>query len=533
MQDPFWNTESEAVSRARLAAIVDSSDDVIVSKTLDGVITSWNSAAERLFGWTAAEAVGQHITLIIPEDRRAEEDHVLARLRRGERVDHFETMRITKTGRLVDMSITVSPIKDASGRIIGASKVGRDISERRRMEDERAALLVREQEARRQAEALNRAKDELLATVSHELRTPLNAIFGWARLLKDGELDEPAQARAVDTIIRNAALQARLVEDLLDLSRIVAGRMRLALEPTDLNATIEAALDTVRPAAQAKDIALVATLDDAVGLIQGAPDRLQQVVWNLVMNSIKFTAPGGRVDIVSRRDATGVAFSVADTGQGIDASVLPYVFEPFHQADSSTTRAHGGLGLGLTLVRRLVEAHGGTVTAESAGRNRGSTFTVTFPLPTSGRLPGTRADGLPSEQTRRAMALRLQGTRVLLVDDDADFLELSAISLRRAGAEVRTASSAAAAYNVADSWRPMVVVTDLAMPDEDGFVLARTMRRIFRRQRAHVPIVAVTAYGTPEIRARVDREGFDLYVTKPVDPPELTNVVASLALRGS
>jgi PAS domain S-box-containing protein len=529
MDELSGNFEPEVESRARLAAIVDSSDDVIVSKTLDGIITSWNPSAERLFGWTAAEAIGQRITLIVPDDRRAEEDEVLARLRRGERIDHFETVRITKAGRLVDMSITVSPIKDASGRIVGASKVARDISERRRIDEERAALLAREQEARRQAEALNRAKDELLATVSHELRTPLNAIFGWARLMKDGDLDAAGQTRAVETIIRNAALQARLVDDLLDLSRIVAGRMRLALEPTDLNAAIEAALDTVQPAAQAKDIALEPRLDDAVGLIQGAPDRLQQVVWNLVMNSIKFTAPGGRVDVVSRRDATGVSFSVVDTGQGIDASVLPYVFEPFRQADSSTTRAQGGLGLGLTLVRRLVEAHGGTVTAESAGHNRGSTFTVTFPLPARSREPGMTPDGLPGE--RRDMALRLQGIRILLVDDDADFLELSAISLRRAGAEVRAASSAAAAYEVADSWLPMVVVTDLAMTGEDGFVLARTMRRMFRRQGARVPIVAVTAYGTPEIRERAEREGFDLYVTKPVDPSELTNVVAGLALR--
>jgi PAS domain S-box-containing protein len=250
--------EPEVVSQARLAAIVESSDDVMVSKTLDGIITSWNPAAERTLGWTAAEAIGQSIMLIVPDDRRTEEEGVLARIRRGERVDHFETMRRTRDGRLLDMSITVSPIRDGSGRIVGASKVARDIGQRRRIEEQRAALLIREQEARREAEALNRAKDELLATVSHELRTPLNSIFGWARMIQSGELDEVGRTRAIDTIVRNASAQARLVEDLIDLSRIAAGRMRLELERVELNRVVEAAIETVRPTAHAKEIALVA-----------------------------------------------------------------------------------------------------------------------------------------------------------------------------------------------------------------------------------------------------------------------------------
>ena len=385
MHDPYRDDEPEASFRARLAAIVESSDDVIVSKTLGGIITSWNPAAERIFGWTEAEAVGQHITLIVPEDRWAEEDDVLAHIRRGERVDHFETVRRSKDGRLVDMSITVSPVKNAAGHIVGASKVARDITERRRMEDLRALLLAREQEARRQAEALNTAKDELLATVSHELRTPLNSIFGWARMIQSGDLDEAGRARAVTTILRNASAQARLVDDLLDLSRIVAGRMRLDFERVNLNATIEAALETVRPAARAKDITLVAVLDDSLGTVEGAPDRLQQVVWNLLMNSVKFTPSGGRVEISSQRGAEAATIVVTDTGQGIAAEVLPHVFEPFRQEDSSITRAQSGLGLGLTLVRRLVELHGGTVVAESSGKGRGATFTVSLPLPPSRR----------------------------------------------------------------------------------------------------------------------------------------------------
>src|SRR5262245_30733205 len=286
MHDAHFAQEPEAVSRARLAAVVASSDDVIVSQTLDGISTSWNPAAERTFGWTAEEAIGRHITLIIPDDRRAEEDGVLARIRGGERVDHFETVRITKDRRLLDMSITVSPLKDSLGRIIGASKVARDISERRRIEEQRTLLLRQEQEARREAEMLNRAKDELLAMVSHELRTPLNAIFGWARLLQGGALDDATRIRAINAVVRNASAQSRLIDDLIDLSRINAWRMRLDFERMDINAVVEAALETVRPAATAKGVTLVSTLDPLIGPFDGAPDRLQQVVWNLLMNSV-------------------------------------------------------------------------------------------------------------------------------------------------------------------------------------------------------------------------------------------------------
>ena len=526
MHDSSRYAETDALSRARLAAIVESSDDVIVSKTLDGIITSWNPAAERTFGWTAPEAIGRHITLIIPEDRRAEEDDVLARIRRGERVDHFETVRRTKDGRLVDMSITVSPVKDADGRIVGASKVARDITERRRLEDQRASLLAREQEARRRAEALNNAKDELLATVSHELRTPLNSIFGWARMIQSGDLDEAGRERAINTILRNAAAQARLVEDLLDLARIAAGSIRLDFERVDLNAIIEAALETVRPAARAKDITLEATLDKSIGPMEGAADRLQQVAWNLLMNSVKFTPAGGRVEVASQRAAASVTITVKDTGHGIAAEVLPHVFEPFRQEDSSSTRVQGGLGLGLALVRRLVELHGGDVVAESAGKGLGSTFTVTLPLPASRQKLATGRSET-SRDGRRA----LDGARVLVVDDDAEFLDLTAMILRRAGAEVRALSSAVQAYELVSSWLPDVLLTDLAMPGEDGFMLGSAMRKIFSEQRAQVAIVAVTAYGTPDSRARAVLAGFDLYLTKPVDPVDLASTVAGVIRR--
>jgi PAS domain S-box-containing protein len=365
--------------RALLAAIVESSDDAIVSKTLDGVITSWNGGAERMLGWPAEMAIGRHITLIVPDERRAEEDEVLARIRRGERIHHFETVRVTRDGRLIDVSLTVSPIRDAVGRIVGASKVARDVSERRRLDDARNALLTHERQARTATEALMRAKDQLLATISHELRTPLNAIFGWARLLERPELDAPSRARAVTAIVNGAASQARLVDDLLDLSRVVTGRLRLDVVPVDLLGIVNAALDVVRPAANAKDITLVTTLAD-VGLMQGAPDRLQQVVWNVVANAVKFTSRGGRIDVVLRRADGYAEVVVTDSGEGISPDMLPHVFQEFWQEDNSSTRAHQGLGLGLTLVKHLVELHGGHVRAESAGKGTGATFTVALPL---------------------------------------------------------------------------------------------------------------------------------------------------------
>ena len=365
--------------RALLAAIVESSDDAIVSKTLDGVITSWNGGAERMLGWPAEMAIGRHIMLIIPEERRAEEDEVLARIRRGERIHHFDTVRVTKDGRLIDVSLTVSPVRDATGRIVGASKVARDVSERRRLDDYRNTLLAHEQQARTAAETLIRAKDQFLATISHELRTPLNAIFGWARLLERSELDAPSRKRAAAAIVNGAAAQTRLVDDLLDLSRVVTGRLRLDVGPVGLRGVVDAALDVVRPAANAKDITLVATLAE-VGPMQGAPDRLQQVVWNIVANAVKFTARGGRIDVVLRRADGYAEVVVTDSGEGISPDVLPHVFQEFWQEDNSSTRAHQGLGLGLTLVKHLVELHGGHVRAESAGKGRGATFTVALPL---------------------------------------------------------------------------------------------------------------------------------------------------------
>jgi CheY-like chemotaxis protein/anti-sigma regulatory factor (Ser/Thr protein kinase) len=276
----------------------------------------------------------------------------------------------------------------------------------------------------------------------------------------------------------------------------------------------------VRPAAGAKNLTLVATLDPSVGRLDGAPDRLQQVIWNLLMNSVKFTPPGGRVEVASRRGQGTVTIVVTDTGRGIDPAALPHVFEPFRQEDSSSTRAHGGLGLGLTLVRQLAEAHGGTVRAESAGKGRGSSFTVTLPVSASSAETGREGGEHDRERPRR-----LRGVRVLMVDDDPDALEMWSVMMRSAGAEVRTASTAFAAYEIAGGWRPHVVVTDLSMPGEDGFALLDEMRRALTGG-GKIPVIAVTAYGTPETRERALSAGFDGFLTKPVDPVALTSAVA-------
>ena len=513
-------------ARARLAAIVDSADDAIVSKTLDGVITSWNRAAQAMFGWTAAEAVGQRITLIIPRERWPEEDEVLARVRKGESIDHFDTVRVRKNGERIDVSLTVSPVKDARGRIIGASKIARDVSERKRAEAERTKLLQTVQQAREEAEELNRSKDQFLAMLSHELRTPLNAIFGWARMLQSAAMDEATSRRAIDAILRNATAQVQLVEDLLDVSRIITGKMRLDVQSLDLKSVIESALDAVQPAAAAKGLKIETVLDPNAGPVVGAADRLRQVVWNLLMNAIKFTPRDGRVQVHLRKVKSHVEIVVSDNGEGIQPEILPFIFDRFRQGDSTTTRPHGGLGLGLALVRHLVDLHGGRVRAASEGPGRGATFVVELPVAILGSEAGTTL-----EASAATGALPLQNVRVLLVDDDADGLDLTTVMLTNSGAQVKTAVSVAAALNVLESWPADVLVSDIEMPGEDGYELLRRIRAKERGGRTRLPALALTAYGRPEDRRRTLAAGFNLHLAKPIDPSELVLAVANLVGR--
>ncbi len=353
------------LAQSRLAAIVESSDDAIISKTLDGTITSWNQGAEKIFGYTAAEAVGRSITLIVPDDRLGEEMDVLARLRRGQKIDHFETIRKAKDGRLLDISVTVSPVKDSRGTVVGASKVARDVTDRKLVEAERQRWLSREQVARREAERALQARDEFLAMVSHELRSPLNAIVGWAHLLQTGELDAGRVERAVDAIARNAKIQSQLISDLLDAQSLASGKVRLNVQPTDLALVVEAALDTIRPSAEAKKVRLRPRLHVLNAVVPGDADRLQQIIWNLLSNAVKFTPEDGEIAITLTESDTHVELSVQDTGPGIRPEFLPFVFERFRQ-DSATGARTAGLGLGLSIVRHLVELHGGTVAATTA-----------------------------------------------------------------------------------------------------------------------------------------------------------------------
>jgi PAS domain S-box-containing protein len=358
----------------RLAAIVSSSDDAIIGKDLDGNILSWNRGAEKIFGFTAEEAIGRNITLIIPSDRLQEEEEVLARIRAGLSVEHFETVRQRRDGTQINISLTVSPIRDATGRIIGASKIARDVSAQRRLQD--------------QMEEASRMKDEFLAVLSHELRTPLNTVLGYARMLRrdDERMNGELRERALEALERNGETLARLVNDVLDTSRIVTGKLRLAMEPCRVDEIVEAAVDVVRPSAEAKGVVLRMQITRGLQAL-GDPDRLQQIVWNLMSNAIKFTPSGGTVTVRVGQTPRAVEIAVQDTGIGISAENLPYVFQRFWQAHTGASREYSGLGIGLALARHLVELHGGTISAESAGLDRGSTFRVALPLASERERP--------------------------------------------------------------------------------------------------------------------------------------------------
>ncbi len=833
---------SRDAAALRLAAIVEFSDDAIVSKDLSGVVTSWNRAAERMFGYTAAEAIGRSITMIVPAERLPEEEHVLSEIRAGRTVDHFETMRQHKDGTLLPISLTVSPIRDADGVVVGASKIARDISERRRAEaaladaearqidlqqrlmalvaasgtlfgspkmndvlpalvvlartllradayavwrldahakqwqigashgiseafsrtlvesyqgedvtavaftepllvasitdtplleergkvlraegiesmmavplriggygngtlvfyyrtphefgevevqtaralgnlaaaaissaelfevqrrsreqaeranrqtaflaeasaalgssldyeetlrtvaqlavpqiadwcavdvvDEhgevqrlavshidsaqatsagtavnevigfgaplmrpnlivvplaahrrtfgaltfvyvdsgrtysdvdfrfahdmayRAALAVENARAYRQVQAANRAKDEFLATLSHELRTPLNAVLGWARMLRGGAVSPEKMARAYEVVERNALAQLDLVEDLLDLSRVITGKFRLDVQPVNLTTTINAAVEAIQPAATAKGISVQVEAGAAEGLISGDEARLQQVIWNLLSNAIKFTPRGGRVAVTLRRHESLIEIEVSDTGEGIDPAVLPYVFDRFRQGDSGTTRIHQGLGLGLAIVRHIVELHGGRVDVTSPGKGQGATFVISLPFVQPPRSAAVRSVRDALAPVRRSHVAALAGVRALVVDDDSDTRDLLAEVLRSRGVQVTAASSADEGLAALDLEIPDILLTDIAMPDHDGFDLIRRVRERPADRGGRVPAVAITAYARPEDTERSLASGFQMHLSKPVDMDELLATVASLAGKG-
>jgi PAS domain S-box-containing protein len=426
----------------------------------------------------------------------------------------------------------VVPERDEYGAIVGWIATATDIDHQKRVEEAHGALLLREQEARGQLEEANRSKDEFLATVSHELRTPLNAILGWTRMLRTGALHgEEKSQRALETIERNARAQTQLVEDILDVSRIIAGKLRVQVRHIDVRGVILAAMDAVRPAADAKQLELALDVRDEAGDFQGDPDRLQQVVWNLLSNAIKFTPHKGRVVVELRRSNGHVEIAVSDTGIGIARDFLPHVFDRFRQADSSSTRMQGGLGLGLAIVRHLVEVHGGTVAAESEGEGKGARFTVRLPVRPAEPQPKETAalnanGGAHPEPPPPIAAAALAGMRVLVVDDDADARELVRVMLVNYGAEVILATSADEAVELISRHLPDVLVSDIGLPTENGYALLQRVRGL--PQTARLPALALTAYASSADVRRALEAGFQRHVSKPVEPGELARVVASL-----
>src|SRR5262252_7641692 len=399
-------------------------------------------------------------------------------------------------------------------------------------EAKRQQLLASEQDARRAAEDANRLKDEFLSTVSHELRTPLTAINGWALMLRAGRLNAAQSARALETIVRSAKAQNQLINDLLDVSRIIAGKMRLDIAPVKLGSVIEAAIETVRPAAEAKGIRLSALLDPAAGTMSGDAERLQQVVWNLLSNAVKFAPQGGRVDVRLERADSHVEIVVADNGQGIKREFLPHVFERFRQEHGGTNRQQGGLGLGLAIVRHIVELHGGTVRVASEGLGKGATFTVALPITQVRAVsPVESRDNAAGGILAPINPPSLSGARALFVDDEAEARELIAMMLAERGAEVRTAVSATEALAACDEWRPDILISDIGMPGEDGYTLMKKLRAREKLLGGHIPAIALTAYARREDRLRALSAGYEYHVPKPVEPVELLAAVASLVNR--
>jgi PAS domain S-box-containing protein len=669
---------AEAEAR-QLAALVESSEDAIIGKTLEGVIVSWNRGAQRIYGYTEEEAKGRNLSVLLPPEREVEMRAILESVRHGQPVESLDAVCVRRDGGAVEVSLTVSPVRDANGRIVGAASIARDVTAKRRIEkqlaglqlltdvalaylsledllrellsrlcgvlacdvssilllsDDGSHLVVRashgiaddrgtvvelgrgvvgrvaatqgaviiddlasvevdnphlrarglssllgvpllvdgrvigvvhiatkatrrftdeetrllmlaadrmalaidharlyeaERAARTEAERANRSKDHFIATLSHELRTPLQAMLGWLRMLRSGRLDARQAARALETVERNTQAQSQLINDLLDVSRIVSGKLSMDMRRVDAGGVVGAALEAVRPMAEGAGVRLGVTLPETAVTVVADTDRLQQIVWNLLSNAIKFTPAGGAVDLSLETSPTEAIIRVRDTGRGIAPELLPEIFERFRQADGTTTRAHGGLGLGLAIVRHLVDLHHGHVDAESPGRDQGATFTVRLPL--SGQAaPEPRVLRSGAEGASNVFP-ELAGVRVLVVDDERDARELVHAVLARCGAEVTTAASAAEAFASLQHAPHDVLLSDISMPGEDGYQLIRRVRAMHDEPRARIPAAALTAYARLEDRDAALAAGYQMHVAKPVEPAVLARVVQTLSGR--
>ena len=493
-------------ARGRLAAIVDSSDDAIVSKTLDGIVTSWNRSAERLFGYTAAEAIGQSILLIVPHDRRGEEAEVLRQIRAGQSVEHFETVRRRKDGTMLDISLTVSPVRDSLGRIIGASKTARDITDQKRIQRELALRL-------HESQRVNRAKDEFLAMLGHELRNPLGAISGAVRVLEHYKGANASVDRARDVIVRQSGHLGRLVDDLLDVGRVVTGKILLERESLDLAELARRTVATFTAAGKTQQHRLSIETAPAWTHVDGV--RFEQILTNLLTNALKYTPAGGEIRVRVGIDGPHALLEVEDTGVGIHADLLPYIFDLFIQGERRLDRNQGGLGIGLTLVQRLVELHGGSIEAFSAGPGQGSRFRVRLAA-----IPGPAADESPVTRVSKPNVSR----RVLVIEDNEDSRDMLRQLLEHAGHEVHDAGDGLQGIDAALRLEPDVALIDVGLPEIDGYEVARRIRAESRRD---MLLVALTGYGLAEDRERALAAGFDLHLVKPIDFDRLFEVLAT------
>jgi PAS domain S-box-containing protein len=512
--------ESEEKFRLMVEAVKDYAVFMLDPK---GNIASWNPGAERIKGYTADEVIGSHFSRFYtkPDVDSGKPARELAIAEKEGRYQE-EGWRVRKDGTTFWAGVTITPIRDEEGKLRGFAKVTQDLTQRLQTAQQQAQLL-REQAAREEAEKTNRIKDEFLAVLSHELRTPLNAIVGWAHLLRSSPTLAANQVgKGLEAIERNANIQTQIVSDVLDVSRMTSGKVRLSPRRVDAGEVLAAAMDTVRPAADAKGLEFKANLPQAPVFVYADGDRLQQIMWNLLQNAVKFTSSGGRVEANLSRRASHVEFAITDTGAGVDPEFLPYMFDSFRQADSSASRKHGGLGLGLAIVKRLVELHGGQVEAASEGPGRGTTVTVRLPL-----MPLTTAVGPGTVENVRPPA-RLEGVSVLVVDDHADTRELVGMALGQSGATVTSAGDAAAALTLLREQRPDVLVCDLEMPGESGYDLIRKVRSLNPSEGGLTPAIALTAYARDEDRVRTLAEGFQRHIAKPAKPDDLTAAVAAL-----
>lgn len=521
----------KVVAETRYEELFENANDMIYTLDLEGNFTSFNRMAVRLTGYPASEALRMNIFQLVPH-----EYHGL--------IEQHLALGLTATSDLASRTFEVEIIGPDQSRLpievstrfiyenglpAGVQGIARDITERRRIEDVRTELLAREQEARRVAEDASRMKDDFLAMISHELRAPLTSILGWAQMLRSGSLDRAAAERALLTIERNAKSQAHIVADLLDASRIATGTLSIESKPVELKGIVEAAVDAVRPLVEAGGLRMQIVLEPWVGPFHGDAERLNQIVWNLLTNAIKFTPPDGLIEVRLERLENKALLIISDTGKGIDPEFLPNIFDRFRQADSSSRRQQGGLGLGLAIVRHLVELHKGAIYAYSGGEGQGADFMITLPLAIDATGIGDPDLWQPRHDPQaEARSASLRGARALVVDDDHDTREILSVMLRRYGAEIRTASSAQEALATFSAWRPDILVSDIGMPVEDGYALIEKVRRLTAEEGGEIPAIALTAFAGTQDREHAISSGFQQHLSKPVEPVNLARTVARI-----